>query len=234
MSKADAQPDVVIVGGGFAGVTAARELSMRGRRVVLLEARDRLGGRTYTKVHDGHPMEFGGTWVHPLQPNVWAEINRYGVETETFPVVEGLRQSLVSGGRIMELSDEDVAKAAEALDRFCPPGTTLFPEPYAEAWGPDPEGLGDRSMREHLQTLDAEPEVRDWVEGMCCLLAFGPLDRSAAIEFFRTYALSGWSVPREQRLRPEPYTRSHTPGGVPRGRQRVRRRSDAWGLSQRS
>ena len=32
-------------------------------------------------------MELGGTWVHPLQPNVWAEISRYGVETETFPVL---------------------------------------------------------------------------------------------------------------------------------------------------
>ena len=41
--------DAVIVGGGFAGVTTARELTMRGRTAVLVEARDRLGGRTYTE-----------------------------------------------------------------------------------------------------------------------------------------------------------------------------------------
>lgn len=39
--------DVVIVGGGFAGVTAARELSRDGKSVLILEARDRLGGRTH-------------------------------------------------------------------------------------------------------------------------------------------------------------------------------------------
>jgi monoamine oxidase len=65
----ESRPDVVIVGGGFAGVTAARELTMRGRSAVLVEARDRLGGRTYTSDHDGHAMELGGTGVHPLQPH---------------------------------------------------------------------------------------------------------------------------------------------------------------------
>ena len=64
MVRSESGPDVVIVGGGFAGVTAARELTMRGRSAVLLEARDRLGGRTYTSDHDGHAMELGGTWVH--------------------------------------------------------------------------------------------------------------------------------------------------------------------------
>jgi monoamine oxidase len=93
MATTGSNRDVVIVGGGFAGVMAARELTMRGRSAVLVEARDRLGGRTYTSDHHGHAMELGGTWVHPLQPNVWAAINRYGVQTETFPVLEGLRQA---------------------------------------------------------------------------------------------------------------------------------------------
>jgi len=60
-SAAPAITDVAIIGGGFAGVTAARELSMRGRSSVLLEARDRLGGRTHTMEHDGHALELGGT-----------------------------------------------------------------------------------------------------------------------------------------------------------------------------
>ena len=196
MAQPVSSPDVVIVGGGFAGVTAARELSMRGRRSVVLEARDRLGGRTYTSDHDGHAMELGGTWVHPAQPNVWAEINRYAIETETFPVVEGLQQAVVSGGRVVDLSDDDVERAVEALDQYCAAGLTLFPEPYSDSWGPDPEGLGDLSMREYLETFEFEPVVRDWVEAMCCAVAFGPLDQSAATEWFRTYALSGWSVPQ--------------------------------------
>ena len=87
MGTTESRPDVVIVGGGFAEVTTARELTMRGRSAVLVEARDRLGGRTYTADHDGHAMELGGTWVHPEQPHVGAEISRNGVETETFPVL---------------------------------------------------------------------------------------------------------------------------------------------------
>jgi len=67
----ESRPDDVIVGGGFAEVTTARELTMRGR----------------TSDHDGHAMELGGTWVHPEQPHVGAEISHKGMETETFPVL---------------------------------------------------------------------------------------------------------------------------------------------------
>ena len=70
MGTTESRPDVVIVGGGFDGVTVARELTMRGRSAVLVETRDRLGVRTYMADHDGHAMELGGEWVHPLQPNV--------------------------------------------------------------------------------------------------------------------------------------------------------------------
>ncbi|MFD5936539.1 flavin monoamine oxidase family protein [Streptomyces sp. NPDC060333] len=194
MATSDSEVDVVIVGGGFAGVTAARELSARGRRTVLVEARDRLGGRTWTKDHDGHPMEFGGTWVHPLQPHVWSEIDRYAVETETFPVLEGLRQAVVSDVRVVDLSDDDAARALAAFDEFCAPAVSLFPEPFSETLGPDPDGLGDRSLREQLDAFKAEPALRDWVEAMCCLTAFGPLDQAGATEVFRAYALAGHSA----------------------------------------
>ncbi|MFG2991219.1 flavin monoamine oxidase family protein [Streptomyces sp. NPDC048257] len=194
VATSDSEVDVVIVGGGFAGVTAARELSARGRRAVLVEARDRLGGRTYTKDHDGHPMEFGGTWVHPLQPHVWSEVDRYAVETETFPVLEGLRQAVFSEGRVVDLSDDDLERALEAFGEFCAPGMTLFPEPFLETVSSDPDGLGGRSLREQLDAFKAEPALRDWVEGMCCLVAFGPLDRSGATEIFRCYALAGYSA----------------------------------------
>ncbi|MCK5752445.1 MAG: FAD-dependent oxidoreductase, partial [Mycobacterium sp.] len=74
--------DVIVVGGGFAGVTAARNLTHSGHRVVLLEGRDRLGGRTFYEHADslGRSVEMGGTWVHWLQPHVWAEMTRYNSE----------------------------------------------------------------------------------------------------------------------------------------------------------
>lgn len=73
---------VIIVGGGFCGVTAARELGVLGFDVTLLEARNRLGGRTFTAEFAGEMVDMGGTWVHWLQPHVWAEIRRYNMDLE--------------------------------------------------------------------------------------------------------------------------------------------------------
>jgi monoamine oxidase len=54
------EADIVVVGAGFAGVTAARELHLAGRSVVVLEARDRIGGRSYTRsIGDGTVIELG-------------------------------------------------------------------------------------------------------------------------------------------------------------------------------
>ena len=50
----------------------------QGFKVLLLEARDRIGGRTYTASVDGHLYEMGGTWIHWNQPHVYREMCRYG------------------------------------------------------------------------------------------------------------------------------------------------------------
>ena len=62
--------DVVVIGGGFAGVTAARDLQKRGFKVLVLEARDRLGGRTWSTDRNRFHVELGGTWIHWTQPFV--------------------------------------------------------------------------------------------------------------------------------------------------------------------
>ena len=73
---------VIVIGGGIAGLVAARDLSARGSRVTVLEARDRLGGRTWTRRMAGTDVEaeFGGTWfTRKLQPAIAREIERYGL-----------------------------------------------------------------------------------------------------------------------------------------------------------
>ena len=73
--------DVVVLGGGMAGLIAARDLGERGLAVTLLEARDRLGGRTWTRPLAGTDVivEMGGTWFsRVLQPGIAAEIERLG------------------------------------------------------------------------------------------------------------------------------------------------------------
>src|SRR5207302_11383074 len=74
--------DAVVVGAGFAGLTAARRLVQAGRSVVVLEARDRVGGRVLN--HDlggGQVSETGGTFVGPTQDHVLALAKELGVGT---------------------------------------------------------------------------------------------------------------------------------------------------------
>src|SRR5580704_14626576 len=62
-----------------------RELGRAGLGVLVLEARDRVGGRTWTDRRLGHDLELGGTWVHWVQPHTWAEMTRYGREITRSP-----------------------------------------------------------------------------------------------------------------------------------------------------
>jgi len=72
--------DYCVVGAGFAGLTAALRLKQAGRSVALLEARDRVGGRTYTEVlADGSWIDRGGAWIGPGQDRVYALMSEFGV-----------------------------------------------------------------------------------------------------------------------------------------------------------
>jgi monoamine oxidase len=74
--------DVVVVGAGLAGLTAASELVAAGHSVAVLEARDRVGGRTLNHpLGRGKIVEVGGQWVGPGQDRVLARIRRLGLKT---------------------------------------------------------------------------------------------------------------------------------------------------------
>jgi monoamine oxidase len=61
---AQLQADVCVVGAGFAGLAAARRLTQAGLSVVVLEARDRVGGRAHTEtLSDGTTIDHGGAWL---------------------------------------------------------------------------------------------------------------------------------------------------------------------------
>jgi len=67
------EPDVIVVGAGIAGLTAAAQLGRSGLSVLLLEARDRVGGRIWTQRSPTHhvPIEFGAEFIHGLPPEIW-------------------------------------------------------------------------------------------------------------------------------------------------------------------
>ncbi|MDT5331739.1 MAG: monoamine oxidase, partial [Mycobacterium sp.] len=76
-----ANADVVVVGAGFAGLSAARDLVRLGHDVVVLEGRDRVGGRSSTTTIAGTPVDLGGTFVGPTQDAVIALAAELGCET---------------------------------------------------------------------------------------------------------------------------------------------------------
>ncbi|MDO5534396.1 MAG: NAD(P)/FAD-dependent oxidoreductase [Propionibacteriaceae bacterium] len=73
--------DVVVVGAGPAGLMAARTLQARGLSVAVLEARDRVGGRTWSREIDGAFLEIGGQWVSPDQEELLGLLEELGMET---------------------------------------------------------------------------------------------------------------------------------------------------------
>ena len=132
--------DVIIIGGGFAGVTAARETSSAGLSTLLLEAKGTLGGRTFTSEFDGHMIEFGGTWIHWTQPHVWSEVMRYGLE-----IVEtsGANPDSLYYRLNNKVTKSSVGDAWPDFDaaimKTCAQANELYPRPYdpfynVDAW----------------------------------------------------------------------------------------------------
>src|SRR4051794_28186098 len=74
--------DIIVVGAGLAGLAAAREVQRRGATALVLEARDRVGGRTLNEpIGDGKVVEVGGQWIGPGQDRIAALARELGVDT---------------------------------------------------------------------------------------------------------------------------------------------------------
>lgn len=88
-SRTDArQADVVVIGAGIAGLAAARAVTAAGRSCVVLEARDRIGGRIWTsQAWPDLPVDLGASWLHGTEGNpIFGEVNRFGIATTVFDV----------------------------------------------------------------------------------------------------------------------------------------------------
>lgn len=99
------QTDVVVVGAGLAGLTTARRLAAEGRDVTVLEARDRVGGRTLDRdLGDGAMVEAGGQFVGPTQDHIIGLAEQLGVGT--FPAYTSGSAVYVNGSRSRRYSGD--------------------------------------------------------------------------------------------------------------------------------
>lgn len=157
--------DVVIIGAGLAGAVAARELEHAGLDVVVLEARDRIGGRTLTREVWGRPMDLGGMHVHWMQPHAWAEATRYGIELYDGPVLsEGL---LLTGGGVRRMPAAELgALVREGYARVYAGASELFERPYEPFLHLDRlREIDDRTIGDRLRELDLPQDMHDAVHG---------------------------------------------------------------------
>jgi monoamine oxidase len=139
----DKSSDVLIIGAGAAGLAAARDLSVAGRKVIVLEARDRIGGRIFTRRDPAAaiPIELGAEFVHGKSPELWhlaqrAHLELYEVserhlyfengkliKSKNFwAKIEGLNEKMRSAGTdqsfkdfLSSLPDDEETRRAKAM-----------------------------------------------------------------------------------------------------------------------
>lgn len=144
--------DVAVVGAGFAGLTAARRIAGGGASVAVLEARDRVGGRTHTVDVEGIPLDLGGMWVGPGQRFLYDLAAELGVKTapqvtvgENVIVIDG---QAYRGGALSGLSAEMLQQLGAATAAFEALAREVTPEAPWDA--PGAEALDSQTLASWL------------------------------------------------------------------------------------
>ena len=157
-----AKVDVVVVGAGLAGLSAARDLARAGTDVVVLEARNRPGGRVeQTSLADGRLVQLGGEVVGPFHEAYAGLVSELGLTLEpSFPQLPGEDTSVLSTGRVIGddfawMTEEDRASYDAAEAAFGKLASTVDPD---DPWShPDAERLDRISVGQWLREAGATP-----------------------------------------------------------------------------
>ena len=147
----DANDGVIVLGAGLAGLQAARALAERGERVVVLEARERVGGRVWSTRCGDATAELGAEFVHGRPPELWTLIEEAGLSAVER---EGSTLRTRVGGGLDE--DELDESAFEKLEQLRPDAQGQF----AMADQPFAEWLAAQTMR-----YEEANALRGFVEG---------------------------------------------------------------------
>jgi monoamine oxidase len=166
--------DVIVVGGGVAGLVAARDLSAAGRRVRLVEARDRFGGRAWSApfAGDGPTIERGGGWFDvDLQRPLREEVDRYNIRVAPAEPYAAARwftgATLRSGLPVPVVEGGDLVRVVMAINDAG--------RRYANADAAQ-RAAADVSTADWLDGLAPSAATRDFIYGWCGLMSGAPMD----------------------------------------------------------
>lgn len=160
--------DVVVIGAGVTGLVAANRLRDAGLSVAVLEARDRVGGRTWTNDIEGVTLEIGGQWVSPDQTALLGLLDELGLETHD-RYREGSSVYIDADGTRTEYTG-DIFPLPEATAAEIERLVAVVDEYVAEVdpdrpWAtPDAERLDEVSFREWLRRLSDDRVATENVE----------------------------------------------------------------------
>ncbi|OQV01295.1 hypothetical protein CLAIMM_06676 [Cladophialophora immunda] len=194
--------DVVIIGTGYTGLTAARDLTTAGLRVLLVEGRDRLGGRAWTSAIDGYQFELGGTWVHWFQPHVYRELSRYEMENELLFSPDYTKEknyfTFVTEHGSRQMSHEEEMKLfSRAIEKFVNVdgllGKGVMPFPFNQYWNTDVLQYANMSIADRLDQIknDLSDDERNAITAITLVCSGGTRENSAFLDFLRWWAASG-------------------------------------------
>jgi monoamine oxidase len=189
--------DVVVVGGGLAGLSAARDLAAEGADVVVLEARGRPGGRVeQTFLADGRPVQLGGEVMGEFHTSYRALVKELGLTIEpAFPHVPGKETSVLADGSVHMaddfgwMDDDDMASYAQAEEEFRSLARTVDPD---DPWShPEAARLDGISVGAWLRAAGATPNVIRARELAALALAGGSIERTSLLADLRKEAVAG-------------------------------------------
>jgi monoamine oxidase len=188
--------DVLVLGAGLAGLTAARALAAGGADVSVLEARDRVGGRVeQVRLDGGRPVQLGGEVVGPFHTAYLGLVEELGLSLEpSYVAVPGgvtydLREGVLRGDAWPFADDEDAADLARVETLYGALARGVDPDdPWAH---PDAGRLDAVSLGTWLRSVDARPAVVRALDVGSLALADGSIEHTSLLACLRKSAAAG-------------------------------------------